>query len=611
MSYSVTPQIQANLANLIRVYREEGTHVSVDVAMAELDEMFQGQPEARGAFRKWFNDAIEAYDIGAEAPECPIDPATRIPNDKLPEPKMGQSLQKVLDGAKLGRVSLPSGSRPSPSTLSPSPPPPAVAKVARKRLPTASSKRPPAQASKRPPARASKQPRTMAARSEHHTSSDESHESSDDESSDDEPLDNDKFDAGAHNPAMTLDPATGIRRGTRRSQPILADGTFTFWVERQIERDPSEASEFWPRTITNYQFVNDAGEMVSIAEGKPAEPLYLVGITGSITGQYESSHRLMAGYWEHDEISRERSPTEVLWVKARIGEITSGKQECFRLGRTLALCAWSDDAVYVLQSAATRYENRLRCSTVETKRFNDVPLHRSSKKPTFMDQETWDNLREDVARFKKAGLILAAPKPPPMSVALRKRLEAEGRMAQATWKLAIVDKQVHVWQQRYQKSKAPETPFQLDSARSARAKLQSTRAQAQADIKTFGETREPSYDDNDSEYREPVPSRKHRKRNAVSRRLSPVGPALNVSTHVDVSPPPSPMPTPAHSDTDAMGEPDSGPSGDQGNMDVDVPGSSAPSCAPPTPAGIPTAWFGSYQVAAGSNTGLHGRFDQA
>ncbi|KAG8721100.1 hypothetical protein FRC08_015760, partial [Ceratobasidium sp. 394] len=37
----------------------------------------------------------------------------------------------------------------------------------------------------------------------------------------------------AHNLAMILDPTTNIRRGTR-SQPVMAEGSFLFRVDKQI-----------------------------------------------------------------------------------------------------------------------------------------------------------------------------------------------------------------------------------------------------------------------------------------------------------------------------------------------------------------------------------------
>lgn len=93
-----------------------------------------------------------------------------------------------------------------------------------------------------------------------------------------------------------------------------------------------EEDEHFPRTVTNYCFVNRKNEMVGIAQGVPHEPLYLSGLAGSAYYGYESGQRLAAGLWQHDEISRERSPTEIFWIKAKINEITSGTAPWFRLG---------------------------------------------------------------------------------------------------------------------------------------------------------------------------------------------------------------------------------------------------------------------------------------
>ncbi|KAG8716685.1 hypothetical protein FRC08_009005 [Ceratobasidium sp. 394] len=592
MVVSVTPQAEADIANLLQVYRLEGSYVNLAVVEAELGEILADQEDALAPLKQWFSDVITAYDFGYKPPQCPIDPT---PKDELPEPKIYGPLKKVLDRVKIGKCELPESQ--DRQTQSLSPPPAGPSRAARKRLPDTASKGLPAHAAKR----ASKLP--AGSESDADKGEDDEHQEPDD---DDDGLPVEEFNVQAHNPAMILDPTTHIRRGTMRSQPIMASGSFSFWVEKQITREPAEATDLWPRTITNYEFVNDKGAMVSVALGQPVEPLYLVGIAGTIVGQYESSHRLMAGYWEFDETSKTRSPTEVLWVKVKITEITSGKYEWFRLGRSLALCAWSEDAVYVLQSAAIRYENRLQCSTVEPKKFTDAPVRPSSRKPAYMDDITWNHLQQDVVRFKQAGLALVAPKPPVMSIALRKRLESEGFLAQAEWALAVVDKQVKVLGDRFKQSKAKSPPFALDTARKEQGRLQGIRTRANADRLKFGNTVEPPCDDKESEYGDIA---KRRKTRGDSNKRSAVQVAQNAPIDVDPTPPSSPALTPAPSDVDAAGEPDSTltppasdiPGGDQQveAMDLDVPSSSAPSHPPATPAMQPGTFFGALTVSAG------------
>ncbi|KAG8704755.1 hypothetical protein FRC08_002050 [Ceratobasidium sp. 394] len=566
MLVPAAPQIQANLANLVRIYRLEGSHVSVDVATAELDEILRGQEDARVALQQWFLNAIYAYDNGFEIPQCPIDQADMVPEDELPEPKMYEPLKTALDSVKVGDCSMSSR-----QTRSPSPPLTGTSRAAACQPPGASSKALPTHATKLPP--------KLPVDSEHDPSEgeEESQELDDDGETED------TFDANAHNPAMTIDPATKIRRGTERHQPIMADNSFRFWAERVTPPEPSAVGYVWPRTITNYEFVDDQGEMTSIALGAPIEPLYLTGIAGSIVGDFEPSHRLMAGYWEFDKTSRERSPTEVLWVKARITKITSEKPECFRSGRTLVLCARGEDAMYILQSASVRYENRLQCSTIKPKTFSDVKVYPSSKKPAFMDDITWQRLQEDIPRFKQAGLNLTAPKPPVMTSALRKQLEAEGRLVEANWRLAVVDKQVDTLEQEFRRTRGKETSFTLDEARAEQAKLSCSAIRAGLALCRVGRTREPSFDDQESRYDEPVAGSPRKRRRTDSGSSMPgVGEAAeNVSVDVNLTPPSSPGLTPAPSEVDAMGEPDptfapahssDPPGGDQGagSTDIDV-----------------------------------------
>lgn len=84
------------------------------------------------------------------------------------------------------------------------------------------------------------------------------------------------------------------------------------------------------RTITNFRFQNDQGELVCIVPGRcSGDKVFLLGCVGSLNPEYECGLRLAAGCWIIDTVG----VIEVTWMRIPVLEIGVGKIEWFAAER--------------------------------------------------------------------------------------------------------------------------------------------------------------------------------------------------------------------------------------------------------------------------------------
>lgn len=73
------------------------------------------------------------------------------------------------------------------------------------------------------------------------------------------------------------------------------------------------------RAATNFAFVNEHGEHVSVGPGPgPSSQIFLVAACGSLNMQTEGGQRLAAGWWNSDpdpERMNMKAPAEITWLK--------------------------------------------------------------------------------------------------------------------------------------------------------------------------------------------------------------------------------------------------------------------------------------------------------
>lgn len=88
------------------------------------------------------------------------------------------------------------------------------------------------------------------------------------------------------------------------------------------------------RAVTNFRFVDDKGQDVSVATGHYGrnQPTWLLGAVASANRKYCSGQRIMAGWWNTDEITEARAPVEIVWMKVQIDRISWRIMRWFREG---------------------------------------------------------------------------------------------------------------------------------------------------------------------------------------------------------------------------------------------------------------------------------------
>ncbi|KAG8729125.1 hypothetical protein FRC10_004271 [Ceratobasidium sp. 414] len=467
MTVQLNPQEQANIKHLLHQYRHGESQIDTSVVEKDLKHFFGSQKDVYDVVQQWMNCAIQAYDVGLSDPELPVDESARVPDDQLPAPEVGKALasaMKILDLGKKeaeqrGHIDVDAGPSKILATTTGTESPTVAgiqpSTTADKRPPTTGGKRPPTTASKQPRTTASKQPRTTASKQPRTTAGKQppaarktlptrggkklpastvtrrdqvSPEPMDISSSDAESWhssDAPSFDGERQNDAMALrHPDSGVRMGTDRRYPVQDSEEFTFCAEKGLKRN---GDELWIRSSTNFSFMNEGGEPVSIAEGPCAQQTYLLGVSASINTEYESGCRIASGLWADDKLSRKRTPVEMLWVKARVEHIKSATVPWFRNNGCKVLMVQSPTSAYVLQSPTPNYASRFQKCVVGGKKFQDSDYH-LAKGAEWMPREFWSWIQEDVVRFTAAGKMSAPPNPPRQPSAVKDWLQVEGKL---------------------------------------------------------------------------------------------------------------------------------------------------------------------------------------
>lgn len=88
------------------------------------------------------------------------------------------------------------------------------------------------------------------------------------------------------------------------------------------------------RAVTNFHFVNDQGQDVSVAVSQYRDnlPMLVLSAVASADGVWDAGQGIMASWWNTDEMMHNHTPVEMVWMKVQVNWIWVGTSSWFREG---------------------------------------------------------------------------------------------------------------------------------------------------------------------------------------------------------------------------------------------------------------------------------------